>query len=135
MKKKRLIFMLFGLIIFSFIGASGQSSDDKVLVDKSFLADSAKCFDEAVLCRDAVEKFKVERSRTEAERIAADTLIKALNELVAVKDRIISAQNELILFYEKRLNKPKSTLEKILNGAKEAAKAALYILIGRGLSF
>jgi type I site-specific restriction endonuclease len=106
---------------------------NQTVVDKEFVSDANRCFDEVVACRDALEKFKNERAKTEAERHAADTLIASLNQLVAVKDRIIEAQAKLIDFYEKALNKPKSTFDKFLNGVKEVLKAAVFILIGRGL--
>lgn len=118
-----------------------------ILVDPSFIADSAKAFTEVTALRDAVQKFLVERAKTDAEKEGAKILITSLNDAIAVRDKIHDANLQLITIYDKiikiqndiidkltnQLNKPKGFFSKLLNKIKEVALLATGIILGRGL--
>lgn len=89
-------------------------------------------------------QFTKERSASEGERAAAQKLIEGLNNLVGVKDRIQTAQNEIIQLYrsvvemqqalidklEKQINKPKSAWQKFAATLEKVA----YLLAGAALA-
>jgi hypothetical protein len=126
----------------------GQIPAGKVVVDQEFVDDANKVFTEIVGLRDALQKFLVERARTEQERASADALIKGLNELLDIRKQIVLAMADLNAIYAKiiefqntiidrmisRALKPKGFFQKFLDGLKEIAKALLYIAIGKAIS-
>lgn len=140
---KKFILIAFFIFLFGFTAYS------QVTVSQQFLDDANKAFALVIEQRDALAKFTAERKATDAERAAADALIKGMNELLAVKDRTISQyellsqfqqkviqfQFEVIEKLEKQLKKPKSLFDKILRTLERVALIVGGIAIGRGLSF
>lgn len=102
---------------------------------------------ELIEARKVIEAFQKERAASIAEREAAQMLIKGLNDLIAVKDRIdkekdaafefaqkvIKFQQDLIADLEKRLMKGKSFWDKFVGILKTLATLAAGITLGRGL--
>lgn len=123
-------------------------SQDKVEVSQSFLDDCTKAFKLVVEQRDALEKFKIERAKTDQERASADALIKGLNEFILLKDRtigqyelLIKFQNQIIDFQkaiidnlQKQLLKPKSLFQKIIGIMEKVVVLLAGIAIGRGVT-
>lgn len=122
---------------------------DKVLVDKSFIEDAERAFDEVIALRATVAQFvEKERAASERERANAKTLLDSLDTLINVKNQTISQyemltqfQQKIILFQQQvidkmteMLNKPKSAFQRFLKGVMEVIKAGVFIIIGRGLA-
>lgn len=135
--KKIILTILFALAILS----SCQFAFAQTVCVSQEVADNCnRAFDEVVALREAVEKFKTERG-------ASDALIKGFNELIEIKNRTISAnedlvkvlqniiriQNEIIKTLEGRINKPKSTLQKIFSVIEKLFLIVAGVGIGRGL--
>ncbi len=98
----------------------------KVVVDSSFVDDANKAFNEVLALRQAIEQFKAERGSSTAERAASDALIKNLNDLIAIKDRTISANEQLVQVYAKIIqiqNDMIDRLDKKLNAFSGGQKA------------
>lgn len=149
-KNTLIIFLLIGcfISIFNTIGYSQQPTPTpQVVVSQTFVDDATKAFTEVVVLRDTVNKFMVERAKTDAEREGAKILIASLNEAIAVRDKIHDANLQLIAIYDKiikiqndiidklsnQLNKPKGFFSKLLDKIKEVALLATGIILGRGL--
>jgi pyruvate formate-lyase activating enzyme-like uncharacterized protein len=109
-----------------------NASPTPIVVSQTFVDDCTKAFTEVVELRDAVAKYRNVASLTLAERQASDAVIKGLNELIAVKDRIFEAtelkaklyeriieiQSQMIEKLNKQLNKGKSGFEKFVSVLK-----------------
>lgn len=139
--KKLILTILFALAILSSCQFASAQTDEKPICITQSAADScSKAMDEVLSLREAVEKFKTERG-------ASDALIKGFNELIEIKSNTISAnedlvkvlqniiriQNEIIKTLEGRINKPKSTLQKIFSVLEKLFLIVAGVGIGRGL--
>ena len=152
MRIKQIITSMFCMMALSLVLAtvvSGQTScpDGSQCVSNETITKAAQVADELRSSRDVIAKFQIERSATEAERAAAQVLIKGLNDLLATKDKIIGEyerinelykkaidfQQIIIERYEKMLNKPKSGFQKFLTTLKEIALVLAGITLGRGI--
>lgn len=136
------------LVVFLVVGAC-NFAHAQVTVSQQFVDDATRAFNLVIEQRDALEKFKLERAKTDIERASADALIKGMNEFVALKDRqigqyellvkmqqsIIAFQAEIIERLEKMLKKPKSLFDKILRTLERVVLVVGGIVIGRGLAF
>lgn len=97
--------------------------------------------------RDVISKFTAERLTTDAERLAFQTLVKSLNDVLDTRGKIIAEyermqdlwkkafdlQAAIIDRLEKQLNKPRSGFQKFLSALKQVLYVASGVLIGRGL--
>lgn len=135
------IFLILILLAFT-VGVKAQ----KVEVTQEFINDATRAFDLVVEQRKAIDEFLKERAKTDAERVNAQILIKGFDELIAIKDKSISALEKLNVIYEKviqmqfdiieklekRLMKPRSFFQKFLQGLKEVALIVVGVAVGRG---
>lgn len=152
MRIKQIITSIFCTMAFSLVlttVVSGQTScpDGSQCVSNETITKAAQVADELRSSRDVIAKFQIERSATEAERAAAQVLIKGLNELLATKDKIIGEyerinelykkaidfQQIIIERYEAQLSRPRSGWAKFLNALKRITYIAIGISLGRGL--
>lgn len=141
----KLLLPAFFVVIFS-LAVCGQD-EPKVCISQDAANKCASAAAELIEARKVIAEFMKERAASIAEREKAAIVIAGLNELVAVKDRIILAQEfverlykqvielqqAIILKYEEKLAKPKSSWSKFLDALKTIATVATGILIGRGL--
>ena len=118
-----------------------------VCVAQTTLQQCADTADKLIAARDVIAKFETERSMSIAERTAAQTLIKGLNDYLAVKDRIIAdyeriskLKDDVIVFYQTlvtkltdQINKPKSGWAKFAQAVERVFMVIVGIGIGRGL--
>lgn len=141
------------LIIFFFgsIAASGQCvdrpNDPCVLVNQTVIDRASAAVTELVAARDVIVKFQNERLATDAEREAAKTLVKSLNDVLDVRGRIIAEYDRMAVVYQKvidmqtalidrltrEINKPKSSWQKLASALKTVMVLATGITLGRGL--
>lgn len=145
--KKLAIIIIFVLAGYAGICAQTQCPDGSQCVKQSVIEKCADVADQLVLARDAITKLEAERSLSQAERQAAQTLIKGLNDLIVVKDRIIADYEQIskmkdgvIALYQQmveklmaQVNKPKSGWQKFLQVLREIALVAAGVTLGRGL--
>jgi uncharacterized coiled-coil protein SlyX len=139
------IFLTLGICFlvsaFSMVSVA-QTPDDppKVCISQEAANKCVTAAAELIEARKVIEGFQKERALSIAEREAAAVLVKGLNDLIAVKDRIDQQKDQVIALYEKviamqqgiidqlekRLNRPKSGFAKFM----DALKAVGYILVG-----
>lgn len=138
---------LFLMILFALFVPLAVNGQDSVTVSRQFFEDATRAFDLVVQQREALAKYAEERAASLAERQKAEMLIKALDELIEIKNRTLVAKDDLIRVYqaiidtqakiidklEKYINKPKGFWQKLAQTLKEIAILAGGILIGRGL--
>lgn len=117
-----------------------------VIVTQGYVDDSTRVFTEVIALRSVVQEFLVERAANSAERAGARAMIKALDEAIAIRDKIdaanlklaavyqqiIEAQDQLITKLTRQLNKPKSFFEKVLQKLKDISLLAIGVAVGRG---
>lgn len=135
------------LLIAGTVRAQVACPDGNQCVKQSVLEKCADVADQLAAARVALTKLESERSLTQAEREAAQSLIKGLNDYLAVKDRIIADYEQIskmkdgvIALYQQmveklvaQVNRPKSAWQKFLQVLKEIALVAAGITVGRGL--
>ncbi len=128
-------------------GAKPIPTPKTVCVSDGYYNDSVKAFKELTALRDALAKQIAAGVKSDTDRAALEEIVKSLNELIVVKDRIQSASEQLIQTYQKiiqiqdqmidklqkQLSKPKSTFQKIMDVLKEITILAAGITIGHGL--
>lgn len=120
--------------------------------DQGFVEDSARAFKFLVAFRDALIKSLSERKLTDAERTAADSVIKGLDQLVEIKNQTISAYAQMVKlqqdfivfqneFYTKiiktiseQMNKKRGFWSSLLHGIKKAFEFMTTLLAGIGLA-
>lgn len=147
--QRLIVVAVFGL--FAVVSLSAQcvatEADPCVSVNQSVINKAGQIADEYRAARDVIAKYQVSDAASQAERAAAQVLIKGLNDLMATKDQIaaeyakindllrkaIEFQQMLIERYEKQLAKPKSGWQKFLATLKEIALVLTGITLGRGL--
>lgn len=144
MKKIILMSIVLWIVLGACFSAHGQ---EKICVEQTFIDSATKAFEMVVSQREVINKFLEERAKSDAEKQVAGTLIKSLDELLAIKDKTIAAYEKMMLIYEnvikmqfsiieqleKRLLKPKSFLDKFLKAVKDIVVFAAGVVIGRGL--
>jgi hypothetical protein len=124
------------------------TADDCKGVKQDFIDDANKAFELVVEYRAAVEQFKNERAKTDAERQAAQILINGYDELLRIKDLTIDAQAKLQLMYENFIKVQNQFIDKLItlaeqkqqrgfmgklwDGFKRLAELALVFYAGRG---
>lgn len=105
----------------------------------------AKDLNELKVLKDAYQKLLTERALTDAERTAAQNVIKISQDTVAIfqqgvadRDKVIELQQKALTLYAElvqkltdQLNKPKSAWSKFLTALKEIAYLAAGVVIGR----
>lgn len=137
------------ILFFAVIGINGQTTCEtgSQCVKQATIDKCGQVADELIAARDVIEKFKAERTATDAERVAATVLIKSLNDVLDVRGRIIAEYDKMMVVYQKvidmqsalidrmtkELNKPKSAWKKFVTVLKEIAILTLGLTIGRGL--
>ena len=141
---KKLI-LITAFVLFSSLGIFAQCTGDAVCVSQDTINRAAAAVDELKAARDVIAKFQTERSANEAERAAAQVLIKGLNQLLDTKDKIIAEYERIQVLYkqviefqqkiienlEKQLAKPKSAFQKLMSALKTIATIVFGIGIGR----
>ncbi len=110
--------MKYLLLIILFIApciAYGQTScpDGSVCVKQGILDKCADVADQLKAAKDVIAKFETERGVTAAERTAAQSLIKALNELVDTRGRIIQDQTAMISLQKQVIETYSQLVEKL----------------------
>jgi hypothetical protein len=117
-----------------------------VVVSQEFLDDATRAFTEVVALRDALAKLQAVTPLSAAERATVDATLKAMNQLIAVKDQIplayaeldgvrlqtIAAQGLIIDRLIKQLNKPRSAFQKFLAAAEKVLYLVAGVALGRG---
>jgi hypothetical protein len=111
----------------------------------------SKALDELAASRDALQKFTNERAANDALNAASLQVIKAANDVIAFKDKVIADQDAFIVkmtnAYDKvitlqqvlidkltaQLSKPTSAWSKFVQTVEKITMIALGITIGRGL--
>lgn len=141
MKKIILISAVFFLFAVTAKAQCVSAPDDPCLsINQSSVNKAAKAVDELKAARDVIAKFQVSDAAFQAERAAAQALVKGLNDLMATKDlitaeyvkinalykQVIDFQQMIIERLEKQLMKPKSGWQKFA----DALKTVGYILSG-----
>lgn len=137
------LILAFSLILCNF--ATAQT----VTIDQQTADDCSKAFDEVTALRKVVSEFLVERTKNQSERVKAEILVNALDELLQIKSQqidahkqlneilqgIIQTQQQFIDYLQKQLLKPKkSTIQQILNGFKKVVEIIGFIGLGKLLS-
>ena len=139
------VLLLAFFTLLSSLAICGQ--EPQVCISQTSANKCASAAAELIAARDVIAEFQKERAASIAEREKAQTVIAGLNELVAVKDRIIASQEfveklykqvielqqSIILKYEEKLAKGKSSWDKLASALKTIATLAAGILLGRGL--
>lgn len=127
--------------------AYGQCAPGSVCIDQDTLNKASAAVDELKAAREVISKFQIERSATDAERVASQALIKGLNDLISTKDKIIveyerinalyrqviEFQQKIIANLEKQLAKPKSGWQKLWATLEKIALVALGIGLRSGI--
>lgn len=135
------------VVILWFVYSVTAQDAPKVCISQESANKCVSCATELIAARDVIAKFQVERATSLAEREAANTLIKGLNDLIVVKDRIDAYKDQAFALYErviamqkgiiddleKRLMKPKSAWQKFVAILKNAAILLAGITLGRGI--
>lgn len=78
-----------------------RPEEKRVEVTQKFVDDAAKAFDLIAANRTALEKYANDEKNSLIEREQARILIKGYDELLAIKDRTISAVEKLTALYER----------------------------------
>lgn len=147
--------MLFGILILTIPATAQQTRQDakpiqtlpSVVVSQGYLDDSVRAFKDVKALRDANEKLLTERNLSESERVSLENINKGLNEYLSIKDKTIEAykslvetyqnvmklQNDLIDKLEKKLLKPKTIWDKVMDFIKDATKVLAGVAIGMAL--
>jgi hypothetical protein len=134
------ITLLFGAVV-----ADAQCTSDAQCVPQETINKCKVTADKLIASLDVIAKFQAERLTTDAEKAAAQTLIKALNDVIDIRGKLVADQDKIIAMYEKvtqlqadliqklttALNKPRSAFEKFLTVLKEIGILAMGIAIGR----
>lgn len=140
---KRLL-VIIGMLLVATMYGYGQCASGSVCVPQATIDKAAQAASELMEARKVIQEFTRERAATDAERAASQKLIDGLNSLVATKDRIQTAQNEIIDLYkqvvamqqgiieryEKQLSKGKSAWQKFAATLEKVA----YLLAGVALA-
>lgn len=120
-----------------------------VTIDQNTADACSKAFDEVTALRKVVSEFLVERTKSQSERVKAEILVTALDDLIKIKSQqieahkqlneilqgIIVTQQKFIEFLQQQLLKPKkSTIQQIINGFKKAVEIIGFIGLGKLLS-
>jgi hypothetical protein len=133
-------------ICFAAMAVNAQD-EPKVCISQEAANKCVTAAAELIEARKVIAEFQKERAATVAEREAAAVLVKGLNDLIAVKDRIdaykdqafamyervIAMQQGIIADLEKRLAKPKSGFSKFLDALKAVGYILAGVSLGRGL--
>ena len=135
--------------IFAMFAGNSYAQDDppKVCISQEAANKCVTAAAELIEARKVIADFLRERASSVAEREAAGVLIKGLNDLIAVKDRIDAYKDQAFAMYErvikmqqgiiedleKRLSKPKSAWSRFVDILKTAATLLAGISLGRGL--
>lgn len=146
MNKKLLqTFLILAFSLIFCFSTNAQTVD----LDQETMNACDKAFDEVVALRKTVNEFLVERSKNQAERVRAEILVNALDELIKIKIQqidahkqlneilqgIITTQQQFIDYLQKQLLKPKkSTIQQIFNGFKKVVEIIGFIGLGKLLS-
>ncbi len=124
-----------------------KPTDCPVTVTQGYVDRATQAFNEVVALRDAVAKCGEQAKLSAAERQAVTLTLATLNDAIKVRDQLNSAQDRLILMYDKiiklqddlinklvnQLNKPRSFFQKFLDQLKNIALIAVGVTLGRGL--
>lgn len=115
-------------------------------VTNQYVADAEKAFALVVEQREALKKFIEERRGAELERQAAETLIKAIDQLLKIKDlsiqtleNIVNIQSRAITTLSNLVEKlekaeiKKSGFQKFFDGVKKVFDIVTGVLIGRAI--
>jgi hypothetical protein len=143
------LFGIIGLYLSAFVATStaqcvSTPDDPCVSVKQSLIDRAAATATELKHARDVIAAFELERATSQAERIAAQALIKSLNDVMDVRGRIITEYERMQVVYQKvidmqaqlierqsaLLNKGKSGWDKFLVVLKTVGAIALGIVIG-----
>lgn len=126
-----------------------SAADPCVLINQSVLDRTAKALDEIPKLRDLVTKYEAQVKLTDAERLAAQGLIAALNAVIDVRGKMIadleSFQIKMFAAYEKviamqqalidkltaDLNRPKSGWKKFVQAIREIGFILAGVSLGR----
>jgi flagellar biosynthesis chaperone FliJ len=141
--------LLIAIFLFAPMVAYSQctASPGFVCVSQDTMDRTAKALDEIPKLRDLVAKQATSLNLSDAERVAAQALVKALNDaldirgrlivdyekMMTVYERVIAMQTQLIEKLTAQINKPRSAWQKFLTTLKEIAILAAGITLGRGL--
>lgn len=143
---KTLLITIFLFCAGTAFGQCISTAEDPCLsIHQSTINKAAEVADKLRAANIAIEKFQAERSAALLERDAAKALNDAKDALLATKDlllvnweqvaklyqNVVTVQNQIIENLEKRLNKPRSGLQKLLKVLKETALIAAGLLLGR----
>ena len=145
----RTIIVLVAFGVFSVLNANAQCvstpADPCVTVNQSLLDRSAAAVRELVEARVVIQKMTAERVLAEAERNAAQALIRSLNDVLDVRGRIITEYERMMTLYKSVIDMQQQIIEKALAQAnkksgwqkfleilKTVASIAVGIAIGRG---
>lgn len=137
---KKILFMFILVIV---ARATFAQVEPQVCISQSAANKCVTVAAELIEARKVIADYQRLDAKSIAEREAAGVLIKSLNDLIAVKDRIETEREKMMALYErviamqqgiidqleKRLMKPKSGFSKFL----DALKAVGYILAGVSL--
>lgn len=149
-----LVLFFFGVYILNVNGQTPSPTpipvdrNTPVTTDAGFIADANAAFTELKAAKEALEKYRNERGRTEAERAAADAEIKGLNALIDIfkqgyaqyglmvtaLQKIIEFQWAMIDRFKDMLNKPKNWFQKAMEKVLKVVEIAIAVLIGHGLA-
>lgn len=147
---KRILLTLVTCFVLT-LAVSGQcvsTPDDPCISVKQSLIDrAAAAANELQHARDVIAAFELERATSQAERIAANALIKSLNDVLDVRGRIIAEYERMQTVYQKvidmqaqlierqfaLLNKGKSGWDKFFEVLKTVGAIALGIALAGGL--
>jgi len=150
MKFTRRIILCVALIVFGTWISNAQTIPCPagfICLSQEKANETASRLKELIEARDVIAKFTLERGLAIAERDAANALVKRINEMIALDDRmmltyekamtqmqkIMDMQTALIEKLITRLDKPKSPWKQFLDALKTVAAIVVGISIGRGL--
>lgn len=129
------------------VGRAQAQDAPKVCVSQEAANKCVAAAAELIEARNVIAEFQKERAASIAEREAANTVIKGLNDLIAVKDRISAEKDKAFELLQKivtiqqtmiddlvaRLNKPKSGFQRFMDALKTVGYILAGVTLGRGL--
>ena len=142
---KQILFIFIALL---FVARATSAQDSRpVCISQDAANKCVAAAAELIEARKVITDFQKERAASVAEREAASVLIKGLNDLIAVKDRIEVEREKMTALYERviqmqqgiidrleqRLAKPKSGFSKFLDALKAVGYILAGVSLGRGL--
>lgn len=131
----------------TFSGDVRAQDEPKVCISQEAANKCVTVAAELIEARKVIADFQRLDAKSVAEREAAGVLIKGLNDLIAVKDRIETEREKMMALYErviamqqgiidqleKRLNRPKSGFSKFLDVLKAVGYILAGVSLGRGI--